>query len=81
MSADENGRYYWCVKTPLSPDGEIYVYADRVSVRDGSLILLSEDRHEINMAFAPGNWRACFVASVIDGHAVAVEHWTGEVVR
>ena len=33
MSADRHGRYYWCVKTPLSSNGEIYRHADGLSIR------------------------------------------------
>jgi hypothetical protein len=29
----------------------------------------------------PGNWIACYAASLIDGAAVAVERWKGEVNR
>src|SRR5262249_44822656 len=33
------------------------------------------------LALAAGQWIAVFAASVMDGHAVAVQHWNGEVVR
>ena len=79
------GAKYWCVKSNLSNKGEIYAYADEVHVLpDGTLSLIrTRQGHppEINLAIAPGNWSACFAASVIDGAAVAVEHWEGEVVR
>ena len=81
MSADRYGRYYWCVKTPLSPKGEIYLHADSASVRDGCLIFAADGDYGINMIFATGQWQTAFAASCIDGHAVAVEHWPGEVVR
>jgi hypothetical protein len=35
----------------------------------------------INLAIAPGHWTAVFAASCMDGSAVAVHHWKGEVVR
>ena len=35
------GRWYWCVKTTTSPDGEIYLYADTMVVNDhGDLIAI-----------------------------------------
>jgi hypothetical protein len=80
MSADRYGRSYWCVKTPLSPSGEIDLHADGMSIRDGCLIFTGRDS-AVNMMFAPGQWQAAFAASCIDGHAVAVEHWPGEVAR
>jgi hypothetical protein len=80
MSADRYGRSYWCVKTPLSPSGEIYLHADGLSIRDGCLIFTGRDS-AVNMMFAPGQWQVAFAASCIDGHAVAVEHWPGEVAR
>ena len=79
MSADRYGRYYWCVKTPLSPDGEIYLHADGMSVRDGCLAFAGGGEHGINIIFAPGQWQTAFAASCLDGHAVAVEHWSREV--
>ncbi len=81
MSADRYGRFYWGVKTPLSASGEVYLNADRVSVRDGCLVFTAGRDYGINLIFAPGHWQACFAASCIDGHPVAVEHWPEEVAR
>ncbi len=75
------GSFYWCVKTPLSASGEIYVHADGVAITDGCLVLAGPGEHGVNMIFGPGQWQACFAASCLDGHAVAVEHWPGEVLR
>jgi hypothetical protein len=79
------GRYYWCAKTESSEDGEIYVYADEVrySPSGGVLFVRLRDdgTEQINLALSSGNWSAVFAASCWDGHAVAVEHWKGEVVR
>lgn len=78
------GAYYWCVKTDLSESGEIYVYADAVRCEPtGGVLFVSrqDDGECINLALAAGKWTAVFAASVLDGHAVAVEHWEGEVVR
>ena len=77
------GQYYWCIKVPrsLCGDGEIYVHADGVQVTEcGALELIYEKAHRGNLILAPGQRLAVFAASVIDGHAVAVEHWKGEVV-
>jgi hypothetical protein len=79
MSTYSYGKSYWCVKTPLSPDGEIYVHADAVEFKDGCLVLVGSKG--VNLAFASGQWRACFAASCLDGHAIAVEHWKGEIAR
>lgn len=82
--AEWYGRYYWCVKTALSDDGEIYVFADDVSIEDGALWLTQRKDgvgDQLVLAFAPGQWTAVFGASCIDGHAVAVEHWAGEVAQ
>lgn len=79
------GRYYWCIKTDVSENGEIYVMADKAVVGDdGSIQFIREEEGKekfINLAIAPGKWTAFYAASVIDGAAVAVEHWKGEVVR
>lgn len=76
--AAKYGRYYWCIKTDLSTDGEIYVHADRMRLDQGAMIFES-DGDQVRLILAPGTWKAAFAASVIDGHAVAVEHWKGEI--
>ena len=82
------GRYgncYWCAKVDrLSENGEIYVFADDAVVNEhGDLLFVREkdDRRETVLAIAAGQWRAFFAASCLDGCAVAVEHWQGEVER
>lgn len=80
------GQYYWCVKVPesISSDGEIYLYADKCMILpDGTIqfIGIKDDEEHINLAFAQGQWFCVFAASVIDGAAVAVEHWAGEVLE
>lgn len=80
------GTYYWCAKVTkdLSPDGEIYVHADDIrTTADGSLEFLrtGEGNNRVNLVIPSGKWRAAFASSVLDGSAVAVEHWIGEVVR
>jgi len=77
------GRYYWGVKTDLSQNGEIYLYADIASVNKNGDLIFSKVAGEstyTNMCFAKGYWKTFFAASVMDGSAVAVEHWKGEVI-
>lgn len=78
---ERRGQFYWCIKVPknICPKGEIYAYADHIYVHDGVLILEHkwEEEYQINIAFR--DWLCFFAASVMDGHAIAVEHWEGEV--
>lgn len=79
------GGYYWCIKSDQSGSGEIYAHADRVEVTAGGDLVLWRERDgrapETNLALARGQWSAVYAASCIDGSAVAVEHWQGEVDR
>ena len=78
--AEKYGKCYWCIGSPDAPDGEIYAYADRIEVgHSGELMLIRQT--EPNLILAPGRWRFCYAASVLDGSAVAVEHWTGQIVE
>jgi hypothetical protein len=89
MSTENYGKSYWCVKVPpnVAPTGEIYLYADRVEITShGDLVFWREENEKRkepsqNFSLASGFWIAFFAASVMDGAAVAVEHWKGEVVR
>jgi hypothetical protein len=80
-----HGRFYWCIRSPQSGDGEIYMYADRLDVSpDGSLIAWRTPEAEpphINLALAAGQWTCAFMAHVNDGSAVTIERWKGEVVE
>lgn len=75
------GKHYWCVKTNLSKNGEIYLMADRVEITQrGELLFWRDgDSPAVNLAISLGNWKAYFPASMMDGSAVAVEHWAGEI--
>jgi hypothetical protein len=80
------GKYCFCVKTPLSESGEIYVMADETDfTADGAVIFLGtrtdKEDDRTNLALAAGQWSAVYAASCWDGSAVAVEHWKGEVNR
>jgi hypothetical protein len=85
------GRYYWCAKvsSELSKNGEIYVMADEVKIdRSGAVYFFhtwkeddgSRASHP-NLILAAGQWTAVYAASMMDGAAVAVERWKGEVDR
>jgi hypothetical protein len=90
MGADHHGTFYWCIKSTLSKSGEIYLYADRMEITaNGSLICWGGGRSDedppdnptIMLALPAGKWDAFYAASCMGGHAVAVEHWEGEVVQ
>jgi len=82
-----HGDKYWCIKSAISDDGDIYVMADRVEVGpQGELVCIGHSAKDANtqmpfLIIAPGKWIAVYAASCLDGSAVAVEHWEGEVVR
>jgi hypothetical protein len=83
VGPERYGRYYWCVKTKQSEDGEIFLRADQVDFYNDALIFIREKdgRRHVNLILAPGQWSACYAASIHDGCPVAVEHWKGEVQR
>src|SRR5262252_5493200 len=75
------GRYYWCVKTDLSENGEILVYADEVRYTpNGGVLFLGSylGKHEevegarITLGLAAGQWSTVYAASCLNGGAVAV---------
>jgi hypothetical protein len=78
-------------KGTASPDGEIYLKADRLEVTEaGALIAWGDHRDKTSEAPGPnmqapvlvlaaGHWTAAYAASILDGAAVAVEHWEGEM--
>jgi hypothetical protein len=93
-TAHKYGKFYWCigVSKDVSENGEIYAHADWIELQAGALVLQraksAGDEGTINEAtggrqilltLAPGQWKYAFAASVLDGHAVAVEHWPGEI--
>jgi hypothetical protein len=80
---EKYGNYYYCIKSDLSENNEIYVYADDVKVIDGDIFFISKRDHGdfVNLSISRGFWKCFFAASLWDGSAVSVEHWKGEVVR
>jgi hypothetical protein len=71
--ASHKGKRRWGVRTRLTPDpdaytskgGDLFVWADRVEVRDGCLLFFGED-DTLNGAFAAGEWLAVFQAALSD---------------
>jgi hypothetical protein len=73
--ATRYGKFYWCIG--LVDGTEIHVHADQLRFpADGGLVLAVDKEYGVNFAFAAGRWSFVYAASVIDGGAVAVEHWT-----
>ncbi len=62
-----------------SKDGEIYLHAERVVLDRGAVVFISNK--DCPMPVLPaGLWSAVYAASLMDGSAVAVEQWAGEVI-
>jgi hypothetical protein len=79
---EQYGDLYWCVG--LEDGTEVHAHADEVRVEEsGALLLVRGPRDEkpaqVNLAFASGQWRFVFAASLLDGHAVAAVHWRGQI--
>ena len=79
-AANHGGGFYYCVKTSLSDDGAIYVYANITEVAPDGTLVLSKAEGRIVLALAKGQWEAVYAASVLDAEPVAVTRWEGEVV-
>ena len=79
--ASRHGRNYWCIKSDLSSDGEIFVIADQLNVTSGGALIASRSQAQVivDLILAPGTWTAAYAASTVDGSPVAIEHWEGEV--
>ena len=83
MAANDYGNSYWCIKTDLSENGEVYAYADDLRIdQSGALVMLHRKDGPLlpTLVFAPGHWGIIYAASLIDGAPVSVDHWDGEVV-
>jgi hypothetical protein len=86
-NTDRYGSRYWCCKVTadVSLTQEIYVTADYPHINlDGSISFLrTGDDGTIlpNLIIPAGKWWAVYGASYLDGSAVAVDHWIGEVVN
>lgn len=82
MGPEKHGDYYWCVGVTkdISVDGEIFLHADRATTTcDGSIAFIRNhhgDKPErINLLIPSGKWTYVYAASVISGHAIAIEWW------
>ena len=53
-NCEKYGQYYFCVKTDLSENGDIYLFADDVIVENGDLIFINSEG-STNMCFARGS--------------------------
>lgn len=74
--ASKYGQCFWAVVTE---DTVFAVFADRVRIDAGALILESQDKDDprvwhVRLARAPGQWEQVAASSVIDGNLVAVDH-------
>ena len=71
--ARHQGKSRWGVRTPLETSDDLYktasglvfIWADRVELRDGSLVFLN-DAGVVQGAIAPGRWDAVFEAGPDD---------------
>ncbi len=71
--ASHKGKRRWGVRTTASVDptlyvskgGELFVWADRVDLRDGCLLFFGEG-DALNGAFAAGQWQAVYLAALND---------------
>lgn len=80
-NTEQYGNYYWCVGLADAEETEVYLKADEVREGEtGGLFFYREDGM-LNLAVAPGAWRFVYAASLMDGAAVAVEHWPGQIIE
>lgn len=71
--ASHKGKRRWGVRIGSKPresayvseEGDLFVWADRVEIRDGCLLFFGE-RDTLNGALAQGQWLAVFLAAMDD---------------
>jgi hypothetical protein len=90
--AHKYGEWSWCIKTKLSESGETTstptassslrrnFWTDPSVRKPAPAAAIFFQTTLQTLALAGGQWTAVFAASCMDGHAVAVDHWNGEVV-
>ncbi len=86
-NAHNYGQFYWCIGLSDEDGTEVYVHADNMTVEEHNGALMAwrssvvGDRTRVApvLAFANGEWKFFYAASVMDGHAVAVNHWPGQI--
>lgn len=78
------GRHYYCVEIPCRKKGKseslecFYFYADRVTVKDGTLLALSEwPRHSgaptVMLALQSFEWSRFYAANSLTGEPLVVD--------
>jgi len=76
---NEYGAHYWCVTGNGEP---VRLYADRMEITaSGALVAWGgyrkegthAEREQHLWAAAPGEWKAFFAASLLDGRPVAID--------
>ncbi|WP_405860164.1 hypothetical protein OG407_20980 [Streptomyces sp. NBC_01515] len=70
------GQFYW--RIDLTSGEVVHAHADEVEIlTSGALVLRKADEEAplVLLAFAVGEWKNVQAASVMDGHAVCVDHW------
>lgn len=66
--ASRYGKFYWGIK---QADGaSMNFYADKVEVTCAGALVASHEAVAL-FVFAPGQWIACWAASILDGSPVA----------
>lgn len=81
-NATRYGQYYWCIVLDDEDSTEIYAHADEITYDDGNVTLwhhTEEGPATPTISIAKGHWKYTFAASCMDGHAVAAEHWKGQI--
>jgi len=91
------GNYYWCIGVDKSlgtgkTRTEIYINADEVKVGTSGELIVSggyksdeegsaREEPRVHLIIPAGLWKYVYAASCIDGSAVAVTMWDGQVDR
>jgi hypothetical protein len=78
------GKFYWCVLVDkaLAESGEIYFNADGVETdQSGTFVAcrVKDGVKEVILMVPAGMWKTVFAASIIDGHALGVDHWKEQI--
>ncbi len=83
MNADHGNQFYLLkVTRDISPDGEMGVFADSVTVGpDGSLLCLNHSKSEkfCGLIVPPGNWKLAVAVNPLNKAPEIVEWWAKEV--
>lgn len=80
-NTEQYGDKYWCVGLDDGDDTEVYLMADEVREGETGALFFCRADGMLNLAIAPGEWRFVYAASLMDGAAVAVQHWPGQIIE